>query len=460
MTAQARNETDRFLLLDNRIVERTHNAQLTIGKVQKAPHNPLFAEDQPWEPRFDNLYPNVVYDQEEEMYTCWYSPFLTDPGSLQVPPDQRDRVKYPAGRAGKREMGVCYAVSREGIIWEKPSMFLHKWKGKPSNIVDRGAHGAGIFKDIHERDPARRYKMMFKQEGGTIAGRFSVDGIRWAESCSFPDLADAAGDTHNNVFWAPTLGKYVCMTRTWERRERGEISNIRLVARSESPDFSTWSPVEEILCGVEDHLQIYSMPVFYYHGVYIGLPAIHNIRTDRVHTELSWSPDTLHWQRISPGIPLIANSEKQAAYDWGCVYAAACPVFLENEIRLYYGGSDGTHYGWRKGFFCLATLRPDGFAGYEQDSQDASAVIVTILMPFAKTAVRLSADVEAEGFVITRLLDGRGEELARAKPVTQTVTDARLEWLPESPIDRLAGETIRLEFELKHATLYSFSFQE
>ena len=31
---------------------------------------------------------------------------------------------------------------------------------------------------------------------------------------------------------------------------------------------------------------------------------------------------------------------------------------------LYYGGSDGLHTSWRNGFFCLATLRPDGFAGY------------------------------------------------------------------------------------------------
>ena len=302
--------------------------------------------------------------------------------------------------------------------------------------------------------------MMFKQEEGSIADKFSDDGIRWAESRNFPDLADAAGDTHNSAFWAPTLGKYVYITRTWDRRERGEIPNIRLVARSESPDFRTWSPVEEVLRGVEDHLQIYSMPVFYSHGVYIGLPAIHNIKTDRVHTELSWSPDTVHWHRIAPGVALIANSGKQGEYDWGCVYAAASPVLLENEIRLYYGGSDGTHYGWRKGFFCLATLRPDGFAGYEQGSKDASAVIVTIPMSFTGTAVCLSADVRTGGFVKARILNDAGEVLALAKPVTQTVTDARLEWLPESPINRFAGKTIRLEFELQHATLYSFSFQE
>jgi len=65
----------RFLLLDDRIVEQTKNARLAVGKVQKSKRNPLFSEDKPWEVRFDNLYANVIYDQQEKLYECWYSPF-------------------------------------------------------------------------------------------------------------------------------------------------------------------------------------------------------------------------------------------------------------------------------------------------------------------------------------------------------------------------------------------------
>ena len=67
---------DRYLLLDSRIIEGTGNAILTVGTVQKDKRNPLFKEDKPWEPRFDNLYANVVYDREEDIYKCWYSPFI------------------------------------------------------------------------------------------------------------------------------------------------------------------------------------------------------------------------------------------------------------------------------------------------------------------------------------------------------------------------------------------------
>ncbi len=45
----------KYLLLDSRIVESTRNAKLTVGTVKKHADNPLFLEDKPWEPRFDNV---------------------------------------------------------------------------------------------------------------------------------------------------------------------------------------------------------------------------------------------------------------------------------------------------------------------------------------------------------------------------------------------------------------------
>lgn len=40
------------------------------GVVQKDPHNPLFKEAKPREPRFDNPYCSVLYDAEENLYKC------------------------------------------------------------------------------------------------------------------------------------------------------------------------------------------------------------------------------------------------------------------------------------------------------------------------------------------------------------------------------------------------------
>ena len=75
----------RFLLLDSRIVSTTTNMDLTVGSVEKHSANPLFVEDQPWEQRFDNFYGNIVFDVEEEVYKCWYSPFIVANSSRDKP---------------------------------------------------------------------------------------------------------------------------------------------------------------------------------------------------------------------------------------------------------------------------------------------------------------------------------------------------------------------------------------
>ncbi|MFP6873005.1 MAG: serine hydrolase domain-containing protein, partial [Verrucomicrobiales bacterium] len=71
-------EGRRYLVLDSRIIEKKQNARLTPGTVKKHPGNPLFGEDRRWEPRYDNMYPNVIYDRAEKLYKCWYSPFIID----------------------------------------------------------------------------------------------------------------------------------------------------------------------------------------------------------------------------------------------------------------------------------------------------------------------------------------------------------------------------------------------
>ena len=112
---------DRHLVLDSRIIASTENAKLTLGKVRKHAANPLFEEDKPWEKRFDNLYANVIYDDEEKIFKCWYSPFIVDNSAKGMTLEQRQKVKYEA--PDEREMAICYAKSKDGIKWMKPELF-------------------------------------------------------------------------------------------------------------------------------------------------------------------------------------------------------------------------------------------------------------------------------------------------------------------------------------------------
>ena len=450
-------EPRRHLLLDARIVEDVQNAELTLGIVNKYTGNPLFSEDKPWEMRFDNLYANVIYDDDEQLYKCWYSPFVVDHSSKRMTSQQRGEVKYQAPR--DREMAICYATSEDGITWVKPELGLVEHEGsKANNILWRGdgdtkglrqgPHGAGILKDPQDPDPTRRYKAFLKSEILSVA--FSTDGIHWQPAIGCPE-ADSAGDTHNNAFWAPTLGKYVGITRQWGRPFG------RQVARTSSVDFVNWHKARIVLEGLDEDHQTYAMPVFFHGGVYMGLVAIHDQDADRVWVELTWSPDTKTWHRVLPGIPFIPNSCDEGAYDCGCAYAAAYPVFLEDEIRLYYGGSDGLHTSWRNGFFCLATLRPDGFAGYKASDAAEPATVTTTPVFDGKATLRVSADIAEGGTLVVRVLGKERQVLAESQPLAGTVSDADVRWLDDRALDAFKTKRARLQFAFQEAAVYSFS---
>ena len=176
---------------------------------------------------------------------------------------------------------------------------------------------------------------------------------------------------------------------------------------------------------------------------------------------MTWSPDTAKWHRISPGTPLIPNSKKEGDYDWGCVYAAACPVFLEDKILLYYGGSDGLHTSWRSGSFCLATLRADGFAGYEQVERGSNKTAIIITKPVVAVtgSLCLSADIAMSGYVKVTIFDKEHTELAEAELITKMATDVEVHWKDGFSFEKLKGKEIKLRFELRDSKLYSFSFK-
>ena len=453
----------RYLLLDSRIIQSTENAKLTVGAVRKDKNNPLFKEDKPWEPRFDNPYCSVIYDREKKLYKCWYSIFIqcSQESWLTVPREKRAWVDWK--ESPDRGFGVCYATSTDGIHWEKPELGIIDFQGnQKNNIVMRAVpHGVGVIKDLHETDPQKRYKAIRPHREYTNVW-FSPDGLNWTEK-RLPGLDH--GDTYNCVFWDPALEKYVLFTRNWggtgakEKRYGG--GRYRRESRSESPDFLNWSQAKVVIEGLDTDMQIHDMPVFRHAGVYIGLVGLFDTVANRQHVELAWSPDSLQWHRICPGTPLIANGQQMGDYDWGCIFASP-PIFRKHEILLYYGGNNGRFMGWRDGFFCLARLRPDGFAGYEQIAGGSNRVATITTKPVVAGAgsLRLSADVAISGFVKVTIFDQQNNALAESELTVQTVTDAEVRWKEGFSLETLKGNEIRLRFELRNSKLYSFSFHE
>jgi len=472
----------KYLLLDSRVIKRSENCKLTLGKVTKSKNNPLFTEDKLWEPRFDNLYANIIFDtiNNQAYYRCWYSPFIIDyatsktknkkkkPGSY-IKRLREMNVKY--GSKKSREMGICYAISKDGINWEKPSLNIVEFNdSKENNIVLRNNHGAGLFKDDFIEESNERYKLILADDNEkSMFICTSNDGLKWSKPQACPNIEKVSeetknlrikwnGDTHNNAIWAPTIEKYVLITRMWKltKDNNGKNIGIRIVGRSESLDYKTWTLTEPIFEGNEVHLQIYSMPIFEYYGIYLGLPAIFNVKTDTVQTELAWSPDTIKWYRICPGTALIPNSETKGDIDWGCIYAAKSPIILNNEIRLYYSGSDGPHTDWRKGYFCLATLRPDGFAGYKSVDDTLESSIITVPIPWNGDDLGLSADIDDGGYVKVTVLNENNNILGNGV-IEKTCMDEKLKITMKDPNSISLNTEVKFKFYLRNAILYSFS---
>jgi len=472
----------KYLLLDSRVIKRSENCKLTLGKVIKSKYNPLFTEDKLWEPRFDNLYANIIFDtiNNQAYYRCWYSPFIIDyatsktknkkkkPGSY-IERFREVSVKY--GSKKSREMGICYAISKDGINWEKPSLNIVEFNdSKENNIVLRNNHGAGLFKDDFTEESKERYKLILADDKERIMFICtSNDGLKWSKPQACPNIEKVSeetknlrikwnGDTHNNAIWAPTIEKYVLITRMWKltKDTNGKNIAIRIVGRSESLDYKTWTLTEPIFEGNEVHLQIYSMPIFEYNGIYLGLPAIFNVKTDTVQTELAWSPDTIKWYRICPGTALIPNSETKGAIDWGCIYAAKSPIILNNEIRLFYSGSDGPHTDWRKGYFCLATLRPDGFAGYKSVDDTLESSIITVPIPWNGDDLGLSADIDDGGYVKVSVLNENNNILGNGV-IEKTCVDEKLKITMKNANSISLNTEVKFKFYLRNAILYSFS---
>jgi D-alanyl-D-alanine dipeptidase len=436
-------QAQKHLLLDSRVVESAVNARIVLGTPQKHPANPLFQADKPWENSMNNLYPNVIWDEDEQIFKLWYKCVLADKeviAQMDQPSTVHDVGWY-----------LLYATSKDGVRWDKPELGLHKFAGSSANnIVARDCPNVGVFKDLHDADPARRYKMVSDVGLGKPQVRFSADGIHWGEALAAHGFGAQNGDTHNNAFWDDRSGKYLWFTKLY----LGE----RLVSRFESDDFLTWKNNGLVLRSslTEGRAsQTYCMPVFRYGRIYLSYVMMYHVGSGRsVDCELAWSHDGLQWQRVAPGTPFIPRGAK-GAYDSECIYAMAGPPILKDgKLMIFYGGDDFPHTGWKRHCLpCLATLRPDGFAGYTPIKADKPSHVLTRLLRLTSEPVCITADVAPGGSLRVLAVDEQGKVLDAAEPISMSVTDAALTWSKGT----LTAPTARFKVELDHAVLYAIS---
>ena len=472
---------------DHDILYRPGTAR-RLRPLDRCPENPVLpAADKPWEINIGWV--GNAYDPATGRYQLWYQAFTG-----------------PFAQKCTHRCLVCYAESRDGINWIKPDLDLFDYNGiSPTNIVMIGNGGYSdrytnsVLLDPRDPDPGRRYKMATYDfsidEGGVerpgLVAAFSPDGIRWTKHPGAPllrtsygghELTPFAGDPGRewhipltisdamDVINDPRRESYVIYSKMWIDGPDGRMHWKHAMGRTESRDFIHWSQPELVLAPDEldpPWAEFHHSPAFYYNGCYFALLQIlhRKVRGGIMDAELAISRDGLHWQRPFRS-PYFLPRGEPGSFDHGSILTNAAPVFLEDEVRFYYGGyaegaTGGDDIAFKTGVG-MASMPRDRFAGLRPIEGLGNVVLKPVELTGCRE-ITLNADAKA-GRVEVELLNAEGYRVrgyARedAAPITGDGLRLPVRWQTKTLADLPAGSYCLRVF-LQNADLYAVTLAQ
>jgi hypothetical protein len=463
------------LFLDDYLIASSRGVTREIHPAEKHVANPVLQATERWEGKSVTVYGSVI--REPDKYRVWYS------------------------SAG----GVGYAESVDGIAWIKPRLGVVRIDGQDTNLVvphqvaesESGAlplfyEPFGVLRDDRDPDPSRRYKLGFlsiqrdyrgphedpfhpgNRRGLGVAA--SSDGLHWRLLDNWATEAICDGASH--WMFDPARCKYVLYGRTkyiapevakkvagieWYRQHYWG----RSVARVESEDFIHWditqpgkAPVvmttdEQDPAGTE----MYSMLVFPYESVYIGLVQIFHGQPDAhyLDIQLATSRDSIHFTRVGDRRPFLPMGPAGSWDRFNNSLATNPPIVVGDRLRFYYGGRTRRHSpysgpdaGVPGGGIGLATIRRDRFVSLGASADEGQ--IVTRPLRLADGGLHLNATCDA-GRIVVEVFDPQGGSIARSKPITADGLDIPVAW--ERGSLRAANMPVTLQIKLCNARLFA-----
>ncbi len=466
------------LFVDKVLVRTSSGVAFTLHPAKTHPESPLITADKPWEGWRLEIYGSVIYDEEEQIFKMWY---------LAEPPGY-----FGCGAP------TFYAVSGDGIHWEKPLVGTAKSpKVETHNCVVGDAHLASVTKDTADPDPTRRYKMICwdcRRKG--YHTKVSPDGLYWTDFsqepiCPGADVITGYWDADRKLYVAfPKIGTDV----------RGH--NRRCFYVITSPDFVTWSKprpaflpdlrddagsfarieeVRPILDVPDDPLQIrtefYGIGAYHQESCTLAFPWVFTINAMNRYKsnqegpseiQLAVSRDLVEWERPFRE-PCILRG-KVGDWDAGYFCTAASALRVGDEVWLYYQGSQYTHgtpvlYDWQhpdrekiRSSIGLAIWPLDRFVSVDGPAEGGT--LTTIPIVFTGDRLELNAATKARGKVVVEILDAVGKEcLARSEPFAGDELRATVKWQGEGDLAALAGKPVSLRFTIHSGELHSFAFR-
>lgn len=448
------------LFTDDLLVDRLEGCRLKLHTPQ--PANVALRFDAPWEGAFSG-YLTVL--QDGDLYRCYY------------------RGNPVAGRDGSATEVTCYAESRDGITFSKPSLGLFEVHGtRSNNVVLAGqspfSHNFAPFLDTRPGvAAAERYKALAGTSERGLFGFVSADGLRWRRWREAPLQREGAFDSQNVAFWSASEQCYVLYLRTWTG---GGFRDFRTISRSTSTNFLDWSRPAPMTFGDTPREHLYTSqthPYFRAPHLYVATPMRFmpgrkvltaeqaralgvdpGYASDTAETVLMTTRGGQRYTRtflegfIRPG-PDPGNWASRAGLS-----ALGIVPTGPAEMSLY----KQAHYAQPSGHLVRYTLRTDGFisvnapfAGGEWVSRPLTFEGRALVINFSTGAAgRLRVELQdmagrpLPGFALADAVDQIGDEIERV-----------VSWKSGRDLSRLAGTPVRLRFVMQDADVYSLRFR-
>jgi hypothetical protein len=492
----------RQLLFDRRFIQEAKGVELVVHKPVKTGEWTIKPE-RPWEEGGVGPYSSVL--KEGDTYHMWY----------HVMTSVQWHIDEEAG-------AVCYARSKDGIHWERPSLGLVEFAGSRDNNIVFGHGAAGVtlgqdggmvFIDPNA-PPDERFRLLIRhKKTGEGLHLFSApDGIHFklTHTSLITYRPQARGhhlDSQNVMFWDDRLGGYVAYVRK-NMNEPG--SQGRAIARTESARLGGFPVVQEMPAVVAPDAQdlkhngasavdyymsatikypwaqdaYFMFPTAYYHymrGFLGDFPDEVPTNAGPLDSQFAASRDGINWERYDrrPFVDLGMKGE----FDWASarVIHGIVPDTSGRSLYMYYRASDWLH-GWDRdernkklltqaglgadqniAVLSRVVLRMDGFVSVR--GAYTGGEFTTPPLTFKGGKLVLNVDTSATGIVQVGLMDQDGQPIDGFQldqcDLIHTANDVNrpVTWKGKGDLAALAGKPVRLRFAIRNADLYAFQFR-
>jgi hypothetical protein len=479
--------TDRQLFIDDQLIDHTENASLTVNPPQRREF--VLTPEKEWERGGITCYANVFWDDMHRQFRMYYVP--TCPKA--TPPFR-----------------LALATSGDGIHWERPELGLVEFNGsRKNNIVIDGEREGSVFVDPNA-PPERRYAYLSGTGESGLYYYSSPDGIHFSKGKA--PLTPYQSDSQLSTFWDPARKKYVSYFKAtneapgkWRMSPQIVLNDdihlprngalVRTVVRYETDaaDAPWTGPFRVVMARDEQDpsgMDLYTNSIQKYAlapNVYVGFPTpyYHYSQTGRAYlnepalkaggktndgvidTQFAASRDGITWTRHRTSyVPLCHHD----GLDLKICMVFPGLLYHPDRIDHYFAGYTHTHGDTEArmrmrerelGGVVRLTQRIDGFMSL--DFSYGGGSMTTRPITFSGRHLILNVNTAAAGEARVAVLDEKGSPIpgfgaGECRVINGDQLSKTVEWSGGNDLSRLAGQPIRLRFDMRGAKLFSFRF--